>query len=140
MNWAARRAAAEGGRHHHDEIGRVAQHRADFDRVRPALDGHHGLRRVRLRHLERAGGPDRRRRATDRDHRHREPNERLAHVLQTRSGISPWLVGPGRVVAVTAFAMIVIFVGGSIMISAIDAALRPALPRQPPAVNRRAGG
>jgi hypothetical protein len=61
----------------------------------------------------------------------------LAHVLQTRSGISPWLVGPGTVVAVTAVAMIVIFVGGSVLTSAIDAALRPAPPRPAPASNRR---
>jgi hypothetical protein len=46
----------------------------------------------------------------------------LAHVLQTRSGISPWLVGPGTVVAVTAVAMIVIFVGGSIVTSVVDVA------------------
>jgi len=62
----------------------------------------------------------------------------LAHVLQTRSGISPWLVGPGTVVAVTAVAMIVIFVGGSIVTSVVDAALRPAPPPRPaPASNRR---
>jgi hypothetical protein len=61
----------------------------------------------------------------------------LAHVLQTRSGISPWLVGPGTVVAVTAVAMIVIFVGGSIVTSVLDAALRPAPPRPAPASNRR---
>jgi hypothetical protein len=64
----------------------------------------------------------------------------LAHVLQTRSGISPWLVGPGTAVAVTAVGIIAIFVGGSIVTSVIDSALRRPPPRQPPAVNRRAGG
>ena len=62
----------------------------------------------------------------------------LAHVLQTRSGISPWLVGPGTVVAVTAVAMIVIFLGGSIMTAVVDSVLRPApQPRPVPASNRR---
>jgi hypothetical protein len=61
----------------------------------------------------------------------------LAHVLQTRSGISPWLVGTGMVVAATAVGIIAIFVGGSILTSVIDSALRRPPPRQPPAVNRR---
>ncbi len=62
----------------------------------------------------------------------------LAHVLQTRSGISPWLVGLGTVVAVTAVGMIVIFVGGSIMTSVVDSVRRPApQPRPVPASNRR---
>lgn len=60
----------------------------------------------------------------------------LAHVLQTRSGISPWLVGPGTVVAVTAVGMIVIFLGSTIMMAVIDE-VRRRPPPPPPAVNRR---
>jgi hypothetical protein len=60
----------------------------------------------------------------------------LAHVLQTRSGMSPWLVGPGTVVAVTAVGMIAIFLGGSFMAAVVDSVLRPA-PRPVPAANRR---
>ncbi|HEV2763153.1 MAG TPA: hypothetical protein VGV38_09170 [Pyrinomonadaceae bacterium] len=61
----------------------------------------------------------------------------LAHLLQTRSGISPWLVGPLTVVSVTAVSIIFIFVSGSILISVIYDATRPA---PPPAVNRRGAG
>ena len=65
----------------------------------------------------------------------------LAHVIQKRSGISPWLVGPFTVVAVTAVAMVVMFLGVSVLTSVIGAARQsPApSPRQTPAANRRGG-
>jgi hypothetical protein len=50
--------------------------------------------------------------------------------------MSPWLVGPGTVVAVTAVGMIAIFLGGSFMAAVVDSVLRPA-PRPVPAANRR---
>lgn len=65
----------------------------------------------------------------------------LAHVIRTRSGISPWLVGPPTVLAVTAVAIVTMFLSGSILTSLIGAVRHPAPPpRQPPSVNRRGGG
>jgi hypothetical protein len=66
----------------------------------------------------------------------------LAHVLQKRSGMSPWLVGPLTVVAVTAVSIVVMSLSASILTSVIGAARHPAPtpPRQPPAANRRGGG
>lgn len=64
----------------------------------------------------------------------------LAHVLQKRSGISPWLVGPLTVLGVTAVSIITIFVSGFLLISVIynSSRPRPAPPQQqPPAGNRR---
>jgi di/tricarboxylate transporter len=66
----------------------------------------------------------------------------LAHVLQKRSGMSPWLVGPLVVVAVSAVAIVFMSLSVSILTSVIGAARQsPAPPpRQPPAANRRGGG
>lgn len=65
----------------------------------------------------------------------------LAHAIQTRSGISPWFVGPLTTVAVTAVAIVAMFTSISIVSSIIGAVRHPAPPLpQPPAVNRRGGG
>ncbi|HEX8353272.1 MAG TPA: hypothetical protein VF611_10250 [Pyrinomonadaceae bacterium] len=65
----------------------------------------------------------------------------LAHAIQTRSGISPWVVGPLTIVAVTAVAIVAMFLGISILSSIIGAVRHPAPPLpQPPAANRRGGG
>ena len=65
----------------------------------------------------------------------------LAHVIQKRSGMSPWLVGPLMVVAATAVAIVVMSLSVSILTSVIGAARQsPAPPpRQSPAANRRGG-
>jgi hypothetical protein len=66
----------------------------------------------------------------------------LAHVIQKRSGISPWVVGPLTIVAVTAVAIVAMSLGVSILTTIIGAARHsPAPPaRQPTPVNRRGGG
>jgi len=65
----------------------------------------------------------------------------LAHVIQTRSGMSPWLVGPLTVVAATAVGIVVMFSGVSILTSIIGAARHPAPPpQQPRRLTGAAGG
>lgn len=65
----------------------------------------------------------------------------LAHVIQTRSGMSPWLVGPLTIVGVTAVAIVAMFLSVSILSSIIGAVRHPAPPLpQRPAANRRGGG
>jgi len=64
----------------------------------------------------------------------------LAHALQKRSGMSPWLVAPISVGAVTVAAIIAIFLIGTIIIIAVDSTRKRPPPQQPPAVNRRGGG
>lgn len=63
----------------------------------------------------------------------------LAHVIQKRSGISPWVVGPLTIVAVTAVAIVVMSLSVSILTTIIGSARHsPAPPpRQPTPVNRR---
>lgn len=62
----------------------------------------------------------------------------LAHVLQTRTGMSPWLVGPLSVVSVTAVSIIAIFLIGIIIVGVVESTRkRPPQQPQPPAVNRR---
>ena len=65
----------------------------------------------------------------------------LAHVIQKRSGMSPWLVGPLTVVAVSAVSIVAIFVLGILIVGVAESTRkRPPPPPQPPAVNRRGGG
>jgi hypothetical protein len=65
----------------------------------------------------------------------------LAHVLQARTGMSPWLVGPLTVVAVSAVSSIAIFLIGIIIIGVVDSTRkRPPQQQTPPTVNRRGGG
>ncbi|HEX8353270.1 MAG TPA: hypothetical protein VF611_10240 [Pyrinomonadaceae bacterium] len=61
----------------------------------------------------------------------------LAHVLQTRTGMSPWLVGPMAVVSVTAVSTIAIFLIGIVIVGVVDSTRKRPPQQQPPAVNRR---
>ncbi|HEX7315618.1 MAG TPA: hypothetical protein VF297_16990 [Pyrinomonadaceae bacterium] len=63
----------------------------------------------------------------------------LAHVLQKRTGMSPWLAGPLTIVSATVVSiMVLFFIGGVLIISIVDST-RKRPPQQPPAVNRRGG-
>ena len=65
----------------------------------------------------------------------------LANVLQTRTGLSPWLVGPTTVVAVATVSTVAIFLIGVVIIGVAESTRKrpPQLP-PPPAVNGRGGG
>jgi membrane protease YdiL (CAAX protease family) len=45
----------------------------------------------------------------------------LAHVLQKRSGISPWIVAPLTVVTVTVVAVVALFFVGVLIVAVVDA-------------------
>jgi len=67
----------------------------------------------------------------------------LAHLLRRRTGMSPWLVGPMTVVAVTGVSTMALFLIGIIIVGVVESA-RKRPPQQqpppPPAANRRGGG
>jgi uncharacterized membrane protein len=63
----------------------------------------------------------------------------LARVLQTRTGLSPWLVGPLSVVVVTTVSIIAIFLIGILIVGIVEST-RKRPPQQPPAANRRGVG
>lgn len=64
----------------------------------------------------------------------------LAHVVQRRSGISSWVVGPLAVVFVTAASILALFVVGFLIVAVVDSTRRrPPPPQQTPAANRRVG-
>lgn len=64
----------------------------------------------------------------------------LAHFLQQRSGMSPWLAGPLAIVAVTAVSVVAIFLLGILIVGVVDSTRkRPPQRQQPPPVNRRGG-
>lgn len=65
----------------------------------------------------------------------------LAHFLQKRSGMSPWLAGPLAIVSATAVSVIAIFLLGIIIVGVVDSTRkRPPQQPPPPPVNRRGGG
>lgn len=66
----------------------------------------------------------------------------LAHFLQKRSAMSPWLAGPLAIVAVTAVSSIALFLLGIVIVGVVESTRkRPPPPQQqPPPVNRRGPG
>lgn len=66
----------------------------------------------------------------------------LAHVLQKRTGMSPWVVGPLTVVVVTGVSTMALFLIGIVIVGVVESTRKrpPQLQQQPPAVNKRSGG